>query len=64
MEQTLLIFGLAFAAFALAVIMAKYLTGDFYYTDEIMFYDKIKQEYIVKRTFHSGKVEIIKKQYK
>lgn len=64
MEQTLLIFGLVFAAFALAVIMAKYLNGGFHYNDEIIFYDKIKQQYIIKRTFHSGEVEIIKKQYK
>lgn len=46
---------------AIAVLLLKYLQGDFTYTDHIMFYDKIKAEYIVRREWHNGKVEIIKK---
>lgn len=34
---------------AISFLLLKYLQGDFTYTDHIMFYDKIKSEYIVRR---------------
>lgn len=64
MEQTLIVIGSIFAVAIYVILLVKYFRGDFDYKDEILFYDKIKQECIIKRTFHSGKIEIIRKQYK